>query len=397
MASIAGKEGNPMAAAYSVAKAAVIGMTKSIGKDVARTGVIVNCIAPAVIETPILEGLSDDHVDYMVERIPMGRMGRRTRSRRSRAGLPARSARSRPARHTTSPVAGRSTDAPDHSLGRRRWQGLGRRRGRQRRPLPQAVRDHEPMRLLRGETFRRRASPVTPVDPYSLELGSAHAHLAARPARGLCAGVTYERSRDARMEESSGSDVYAARLRRSTGPALPQGRQLRRTVGPGEPIGIRGDSTGTCRSRRSGSCSARRADPRLHDRERRLLPRDRGGEPALPHAGEGLSRARARSARPLHPAAGAAPLPDRSCAYPTRRARSSTRTRRRRRRWCARSRSSPRGSSARILFRRDPCSSPERGSSRRSRSASSPATGSRSTCRRSAPSSNPVASPTNLV
>ena len=75
VASIAGKEGNPMAAAYSAAKAAVIGMTKSIGKDVARTGVIVNCIAPAVIETPILEGLSDEHVDYMIERIPMGRMG----------------------------------------------------------------------------------------------------------------------------------------------------------------------------------------------------------------------------------------------------------------------------------------------------------------------------------
>jgi 3-oxoacyl-[acyl-carrier protein] reductase len=75
VASIAGKEGNPMAAAYSAAKAAVIGMTKSIGKDVARTGVLVNCIAPAVIETPILEGLSDEHVDYMIERIPMGRMG----------------------------------------------------------------------------------------------------------------------------------------------------------------------------------------------------------------------------------------------------------------------------------------------------------------------------------
>ena len=75
IASIAGKEGNPMAAAYSAAKAAVIAMTKAIGKDVARTGVLVNCIAPAVIETPILAGLSDDHVGYMVERIPMGRMG----------------------------------------------------------------------------------------------------------------------------------------------------------------------------------------------------------------------------------------------------------------------------------------------------------------------------------
>ena len=76
VASIAGKEGNPMAGAYSASKAAVIGMTKAIGKDLARTGVLVNCIAPAVIETPILEGISQEHVDYMVERIPMGRMGR---------------------------------------------------------------------------------------------------------------------------------------------------------------------------------------------------------------------------------------------------------------------------------------------------------------------------------
>ena len=75
VASIAGKEGNPMAAAYSASKAAVIGMTKSIGKDVAGSGVLVNCIAPAVIRTPILEQLSQAHVDYMLERIPLGRMG----------------------------------------------------------------------------------------------------------------------------------------------------------------------------------------------------------------------------------------------------------------------------------------------------------------------------------
>ena len=75
LASIAGKDGNPMAAAYSASKAAVIGLTKAIGKDLARTGVAVNCIAPAVIETPILEGISQEHIDYMVERIPMGRMG----------------------------------------------------------------------------------------------------------------------------------------------------------------------------------------------------------------------------------------------------------------------------------------------------------------------------------
>ena len=76
VASIAGKEGNPMAGAYSASKAAVIAMTKAIGKDVAGTGVLVNCIAPAVIETPILEGLSQQHIDYMVERIPLGRVGK---------------------------------------------------------------------------------------------------------------------------------------------------------------------------------------------------------------------------------------------------------------------------------------------------------------------------------
>ncbi|MFO7571286.1 MAG: SDR family NAD(P)-dependent oxidoreductase [Gaiellaceae bacterium] len=76
VASIAGKEGNPMAGAYSASKAAVIALTKAIGKDVARTGVLVNCVAPAVIETPILEGISEEHIGYMVERIPMGRMGK---------------------------------------------------------------------------------------------------------------------------------------------------------------------------------------------------------------------------------------------------------------------------------------------------------------------------------
>jgi 3-oxoacyl-[acyl-carrier protein] reductase len=75
VASIAGKEGNPMAGAYSASKAAVIAMTKAIGKDIARTGVIVNCVAPAVIETPILDGITEEHIGYMVERIPMGRMG----------------------------------------------------------------------------------------------------------------------------------------------------------------------------------------------------------------------------------------------------------------------------------------------------------------------------------
>ena len=75
VSSIAGKEGNPMAGAYSASKAAVIAMTKAIGKDVARSGVLVNCVAPAVIDTPILDGITQEHVDYMVDRIPMGRIG----------------------------------------------------------------------------------------------------------------------------------------------------------------------------------------------------------------------------------------------------------------------------------------------------------------------------------
>jgi 3-oxoacyl-[acyl-carrier protein] reductase len=75
VASIAGKEGNPMAGAYSSSKAAVIALTKAIGKDVAGSGVLVNCIAPAVIDTPILGQISEEHIAYMTSRIPLGRMG----------------------------------------------------------------------------------------------------------------------------------------------------------------------------------------------------------------------------------------------------------------------------------------------------------------------------------
>jgi NAD(P)-dependent dehydrogenase (short-subunit alcohol dehydrogenase family) len=75
IASIAGKEGNPMAGAYSSSKAAVIGVTKSIGKDLVDTGILVNCIAPAVINTPILQQLSQEHIDFMTTRIPLGRVG----------------------------------------------------------------------------------------------------------------------------------------------------------------------------------------------------------------------------------------------------------------------------------------------------------------------------------
>jgi 3-oxoacyl-[acyl-carrier protein] reductase len=60
---------------YSATKAAVIGLTKSVGKELATTGIRVNCVTPAVVQTRILEQLTDEQVGYMVERIPMGRTG----------------------------------------------------------------------------------------------------------------------------------------------------------------------------------------------------------------------------------------------------------------------------------------------------------------------------------
>jgi 3-oxoacyl-[acyl-carrier protein] reductase len=75
IASISGKEGNPNMAAYSTAKAGVIGFTKALGKEVATKGVYVNCITPAVIETEILKQLTTEAVNYMVSKIPMGRVG----------------------------------------------------------------------------------------------------------------------------------------------------------------------------------------------------------------------------------------------------------------------------------------------------------------------------------
>jgi 2-dehydro-3-deoxy-L-rhamnonate dehydrogenase (NAD+) len=75
IASIAGKEGNPGACAYSASKAAVIGFTKSLGKELAKDGVTVNAVAPAVIDTPILEQASAAHIAYMKSKIPMERFG----------------------------------------------------------------------------------------------------------------------------------------------------------------------------------------------------------------------------------------------------------------------------------------------------------------------------------
>ncbi|RPH44757.1 MAG: SDR family oxidoreductase [Burkholderiales bacterium] len=75
IASIAGKEGNPNASAYSASKAAVIGLTKSLGKELARTGIRVNCVTPAAVKTAIFDQISQEHIDFMLSKIPMARFG----------------------------------------------------------------------------------------------------------------------------------------------------------------------------------------------------------------------------------------------------------------------------------------------------------------------------------
>lgn len=75
IASVAGKDGNPNASAYSASKAAVIGLTKSLGKELADTGVRVNSVTPAAVKTPIFDQMTPEHIQFMLSKIPMGRFG----------------------------------------------------------------------------------------------------------------------------------------------------------------------------------------------------------------------------------------------------------------------------------------------------------------------------------
>ncbi len=75
IASIAGKEGNPNASAYSASKAGVIALTKSLGKELAHDGISVNCVTPAAVRTGIFAQMTQQHIDFMLSKIPMGRFG----------------------------------------------------------------------------------------------------------------------------------------------------------------------------------------------------------------------------------------------------------------------------------------------------------------------------------
>jgi 3-oxoacyl-[acyl-carrier protein] reductase len=75
IASVAGKEGNPQTAAYATSKAGVIGFTKALAKEVVTKNIFVNCVTPALIETDLLQQFPEDAIDYMVSKIPMGRLG----------------------------------------------------------------------------------------------------------------------------------------------------------------------------------------------------------------------------------------------------------------------------------------------------------------------------------
>ena len=158
-----------------------------------------------------------------------------------------------------------------------------------------------------GVVQAERSGRIEPLDADRLTLPEPYTLLRPLdPPEVWCAGVTYERSRDARVEESAAQDVYTLVYDAERPELFLKDAGCRRTVGPGEPIGVRSDSSWNVPEPEIGLVvGAGGDDRRRHDRQRRLVPRDRGREPALSAAGEGLrGRLRARAGRSLPAPAG---------------------------------------------------------------------------------------------
>jgi 3-oxoacyl-[acyl-carrier protein] reductase len=113
LSSIAGKEGNPNAVAYSASKAGLIALTKSLGKEVAGYDISVNCVTPAAARTAIFDQMTQQHIDYMLSKIPRGRFVLVEEIAAMSRFAPRPIARSRPARCSIFPAGGRRTDDGD--------------------------------------------------------------------------------------------------------------------------------------------------------------------------------------------------------------------------------------------------------------------------------------------
>ena len=266
-----------MAAAYSASKAAVIAMTKAIGKDLARTG--------RRRQLRRSGGDRDAHPRRRVAR------ARRVHGRAHSDGSDGEGGGGCRARLLARERGVLVLDRRDVRHLRRAG-GVLMRRVRLEGPagIEAGTVEGDSVLMDSGERVALRdPDRVEPEAPYRLVLP-------LEPPEVWCAGVTYRRSRDARIEESVAQDVYSLVYDAERPELFLKDAGCRRTVGPGEPIGVRSDSSWDVPEPEIGLVlGKRRLDRGRHDRQRRVLARDRGSEPAVPPAGEGLrGRVRAR-------------------------------------------------------------------------------------------------------
>ena len=288
-----------MAAAYSAAKAAVIGMTKAIGKDVATTGVLVNCVTPSPVETPMLGDITQEHLDYMLARVPMGRLARADEVAELIA-YPRERAHDVLDRRRLRPL-GRQADVLMGAFVPRGWRlvrlggGAEPASARSTRPRrrscascasatrwPRCGAASRVRRRGRGRARRRG----------SREARAAAAARAARPRRdlGRRRDLRAQPARAHRGERILGRRVRA-RLRRRAPRAVPQGRRLPPHSRPLEAVAVRSESRWTVPEPELGLVlDADGSIMAVTGRQRPHGARHRGREPALPAAGEAVRR-----------------------------------------------------------------------------------------------------------